>query len=112
MAQALDTEGVKSGLSTRVFALPVKKFIQLSGWNSSHLPAENLKIFKGRCLYIFVAILMENTVDPLLYLPLLAAFTIVNIPYTLWCMKNTLHCVVLLIFHFYFSMLPCYYDDA
>ena len=44
--------------------------------------------------------------DPLLYLPLLAAFAIVNIPYTLWCMKNTLHCVVLLVLHF---TLVCYH---
>ena len=47
--------------------------------------------------------------DFLLYLPFLAAFAIVNVSYTFWCMKNTLHVVAPPhVFLFCFTAVTCY----
>ena len=63
----------------------------------------------GVSISSFISVGTEYLVDLRLQMMLLAALSIVNITYTLWCMKNTLHILSSSRAAIRFSMLPCYY---
>ena len=72
-------------------AFSVKEFIKLFGWDGSYFAAEYFKVFECRGFYVFIAILVEDAMDFLLYLSFLAAFAVVDVSYTFRGVENTLH---------------------
>ena len=49
-------------------AFSVKEFIKFFGWDGSYFAAEYFKVFECRGFYVFIAILVEDAMDFLLYL--------------------------------------------
>lgn len=60
-------------------AFSVKEFVKFFGWDGSYFAAEYFKVFECRGFYVFIAILVEDAMDFLLYLSFLAAFAVVVI---------------------------------
>ena len=58
-------------------------------------PAEHLKIFKRRCFNLLISISLKNLPDTLLQLMFLCTFPAVDIPDSLWSVKNPLHTLIL-----------------
>ena len=61
----------------------VKEFIKFPGRNGSNLPAEYIKIFKGRCLNVFITISGQYLVKSFLYILFASAFSIIDVSYAL-----------------------------
>ena len=97
-------------------AFSVKEFIKFFGWDGSYFAAEYFKVFECRGFYVFIAILVEDAMDFLLYLSFLAAIAVVDVSYTfrVWkirCMGGPPlgYVVILFIITLYcFSIVTCY----
>ena len=72
-------------------AFSVKEFVKFFGWDGSYFAAEYFEVFECGGFYVFIAILVEDAMDFLLYLSFLAAFAVVDVSYTFRGVENTLH---------------------
>ena len=92
-------------------AFSVKEFVEFFGGDGSYFTAEHFEIFECGGFYVFIAILVEDAMDFLLYLSFLAAFAVVDVSYTFRGVENTLHgwssswlCIVLIYYFVDFTL--------
>ena len=97
-------------------AFSVKEFVEFFGGDGSYFTAEYFEVFECGGFYVFIAILVEDAMDFLLYLSFLAAFAVVDVstPSGVWkirCMGGPPLGYVLwllLLCQFRFSVVTCY----
>ena len=81
-------------------AFSVKEFVEFFGGDGSYFAAEYFKVFECRGFYVFIAILVEDAMDFLLYLSFLAAVAVVQ-----GCGKYAAWVVLLLVMLCFFLLL-------
>ena len=84
----------------------MQEFVKFFGWDGSYFAAEYFKVFECRGFYVFIAILVEDAMDFLLYLSFLAAFAVVDVSYTFRGVENTLHgwsssCLCIVVYYYF-----------
>ena len=79
----------KIGTQYKRVSVPVKKLIQFIGRCGADIASKHVKIFYGRRIDVFIAVITEHIVEPVHQFQSFASFRPVQIPEAFRCMDHS-----------------------